>query len=336
MMKNFISFAGLAKSSRGLILAFLMFVFSSGALLAQFPFQARTQEPLKCVDRQCLIDLVDTYCKALVAHDPSLIPFAANARFVENIDNKPLGEGLWQTASATPSTFKIYVPDPAVGEVGFMGMMEEQGKPIMIALRLKVVEGFVLEAEHLVVRSLDPRNMKYLQTVRPGILTVIPEKERMKRYEMAGIAYSYYDALIMDNGYLSPMADDCTRRENGSPASNSGIPDNETEESPNYSALKTVAQLNTNMMDYIDDIDNVRVFAIDPVTGLAIGFSHFRHGMAKREFPIYNMPGVTSRQVQLPPFDLPAAHVYKISKGEIHEIEALGFLTGYMAPSGWE
>jgi hypothetical protein len=320
---------------KGFILVLLLFAFSLGAF-AQFSFLPGRQEPLGCTDRQCLVDLVDTYFKALVAHDPGTIPFAANARFVENVDAKPIGEGLWQTASAAPSTFKIYVPDPAVGEVGFMGMMEEQGKPVMIALRLKVVDGFVLEAEHIVVRGLDPKNMKYLQTVRPGILSVIAEKERMKRYEIAGIAYSYYDALIMDNGYLSPMADDCARRENGMPASNSGIPDSETDESPNYSALKTVEQLNTNMMDYIDDIDNVRVFAIDSITGLAIGFSHFRHGMAKPVFPIYNMPGVTTREVKLPPFDLPAAHVYKISKGQIHEIEALGFLTQYMAPTGWE
>ncbi|MDR1356322.1 MAG: hypothetical protein LBJ58_01485 [Tannerellaceae bacterium] len=288
------------------------------------------------MDRDCLIGLVDSYFKALVAHDPSGIPFAMNVRFVENVDAKPVGEGLWQTASAAPSTFKIYVPDPEVGEVGFMGMMEERGKPVLIALRLKVLDGFVVEAEHLLARDLDPKNMKYLQTVRPAILAAIPEKERMKRYEIAGVAYSYYDALIMDNGFLSPMADDCTRRENGSPASNSGIPDNETDESPNYSALKTVDQFNTNMMDYIDDIDNVRVFAVDTSTGLAFGFSHFRHGMAKRVFPIYNMPGVTTREMQMPAFDLPAAHVYKISGGEIHEIEAMGFLAKYMAPSGWE
>ncbi|MDR2811463.1 MAG: hypothetical protein LBB84_13095 [Tannerellaceae bacterium] len=323
------------KTSFSFILALCLFAFSSGAW-AQFPFQRNRPEPLKYVDRQCLIDLVDTYFKALVNHDPSQIPFAMNARFVENIDSKPIGEGLWQTASAVPSTFKIYIPDPAVGEVGFMGMMEEQGKPVMIALRLKIVNGFVFEAEHLVVRGLEPKNMKYLQTVRPGILTVISEKERMKRYEITGIAYSYYDALIMDNGHLSPMADDCTRRENGMPASNSGIPDSEADESPNYSAMKSVAQLNTNIMDYIDDIDNVRVFAIDTITGLAIGFSHFRHSMTQPVYPIYNVPGVSTREVKLPPFDLPAAHVFKISKGQIHEIEALGFLAGYMAPSGWE
>jgi hypothetical protein len=335
-MTTHVSSLSLLSILRKILIQAILLVALYGSAKAQLPFSIPMHEPLTCVDKQCLINLADTYLEALVAHDPSRIPFAANARFVENVDHKPIGEGLWQTASAIPSTFKIYVPDPAVGEVGFMGMMEEQGRPIMIAIRLKVVEGYVNEAEHLVVRTLEPKYQKYLQTVRPGILTTIPEKERMRRYEMVGIAYSYYDALIMDNGYLSPMADDCARRENGMPASNSGIPDHEAEELPNYSGMKSVAQINTNIMDYIDDIDHVRVFAADTITGLAIGFSHFRHGMAEKVYPIYNVPGTTTREVQLPPFDLPAAHVYKIYKGEIHEIEALGFLTNYMASSGWE
>ena len=36
------------------------------------------------------------------------------------------------------------------------------------------------------------------------------------------------------------------------------------------------------------------------------------------------------------PFDLPAAHVYKITNGQIHEIEAMGFTAPYMSPTGWE
>jgi hypothetical protein len=320
------------------ILLSLLALAGSVAGYAQFPFMGPVPEPLQCTGRQCLVELVDRYLEALVAHDPGRVPFALNARFVENTDAKPIGEGLWQTASAAPSSFKICVPDPAVREVGFMGMMEEKGNPVMIAVRLKINDdGFINEAEHLVVRYLEQKNMKNLQTVRPGILTEVPESRRMKRHEMTGIAYSYYDALVMDNGYLSPIADDCARRENGSPASNSGLADSETDERPNYSALKTVPQLNTNMMDYIDDIDNVRVFAVDPVTGLAMGFSHFRHAMLKKTFPIYNMPGVTTREMpDMPAFDLPAAHVFKIRDGEIHEIEALGFMAEYMAPTGWK
>ena len=32
---------------------------------------------------------------------------------------------------------------------------------------------------------------------------------------------------------------------------------------------------------YIDSIDNRRVFAVDPVQGLAMGLSHFRQSMAR-------------------------------------------------------
>jgi len=319
-----------------ILIVTLLFAFNM-ANHAQFPFMVPMQEPLKCTDRQCLIELMDNYFKALVAHDPSKIPFAMNARFVENVDSKPIGEGLWQTASEAPTNFKIYVPDPTVREVGFLGMMQEKGQPIMIAVRLKINDdGYINEAEHLIARGIEQKNLKNLQTVRPGLLTTVPEKARMKRYELVGIAYSYYDALIMDNGDLAPFADDCARRENGFLASNSGIPDSEADELPNYSGMKSGPQLSTNVMDYIDDIDNVRVFAADPVTGLAMGFSHFRHGMVKKVFPIYNVPGVTTREVNYPPFDLPAAHIYKITDGKIHEIEAMGFMADYMARSGWE
>lgn len=90
-------------------------------------------------------------------------------------------------------------------------------------------------------------------------------------------------------------------------------------------------------MGYIDRLDNRRVFAADPVTGLAMGLSHFRHAMDFDTIPIVGVPGVTERAVEFDPFDLPAAHVYKIGpEGEIHDIEAMGFLIDYMSPTGWE
>jgi hypothetical protein len=36
------------------------------------------------------------------------------------------------------------------------------------------------------------------------------------------------------------------------------------------------------------------------------------------------------------PFDLPAVHISKIWGGQIHEIEALGFLAPYNSGTGWE
>jgi len=37
------------------------------------------------------------------------------------------------------------------------------------------------------------------------------------------------------------------------------------------------------------------------------------------------------------PFDLPAAHIFKIgADGRVHEIEAMGFTAPYDSPTGWE
>jgi hypothetical protein len=36
------------------------------------------------------------------------------------------------------------------------------------------------------------------------------------------------------------------------------------------------------------------------------------------------------------PFDLPAVHIFKIWGGQIHEIEALGFIAPYDSATGWE
>jgi len=83
-------------------------------------------------DRACLKNLADRYVAALVAHDPSTVPLARNVRMVENIQRIQPGDGLWKTASAGPTTFKIYVPDAVAQQVGFMAVMQEQGKPIQL------------------------------------------------------------------------------------------------------------------------------------------------------------------------------------------------------------
>ena len=88
---------------------------------------------------------------------------ATNARFVENVMPMKPGEGLWKTASAVPTTFKIYVPDPVAQQVGFLGVMQESGKPIEVAVRLKLENGEIIEMEHLVARGLGERTLPNLR-----------------------------------------------------------------------------------------------------------------------------------------------------------------------------
>jgi hypothetical protein len=88
-------------------------------------------------DRACLEGMVNQYLSAMVAHDPSKAPFAKNLKFTENAVKLPPTEGLWFTSTGL-GDFKFYVSDLKAGQVGFVGVVKEHDKPVLLGLRLKM------------------------------------------------------------------------------------------------------------------------------------------------------------------------------------------------------
>jgi len=299
--------------------------------------------PAQC-DKACLRSAVDTYLAALVAHDPAQVPLSAHVEFVENTKVMKPGEGLWKSASAVPTTFKIYVPDPVSEEVGFFGMMQENGDPILLALRLKIRQGRIVAAEHLVLRrdkypggyvgDLSPSDLKNLQQPRKIFLIPVPPAQRNSREDMIRIASTYYPALTSADANNAPFADDCVRHEGGTQST--GNPPPATPSLDTLESLGCAAQLKTHTMDYIKRIEPVRVMIADPEMGLVFGLSQFRHPMKEKSEPIVGVPGVTVRPLTFKAFDCPAGHIFKVYGGKIHEIEATGIVTPYDSPTGWE
>src|SRR5438105_9297351 len=121
-------------------------------------------------DRACMTGLVDQYLAALVKHDPAGLPLSPGVRFTENTAEIKIGDGLWVSASEAPTTCKIYAVDPATSQVAFYGVMKELNKPLILALRLKVIHGEITEIEHVVARNMRPDRMQNLIMVRPGLL----------------------------------------------------------------------------------------------------------------------------------------------------------------------
>lgn len=287
----------------------------------------------KC-DRVCLDKTVDDYIAAMVAHDPSKVAFAADVKFVENTKPMKPGEGLWKTASEAPTTFKIYVPDPVAQQVGFLGVMQENGKPIQLGLRLKLKDGKIVEAEHLIARDLRPTSLKNLEAPRPALLAPVPPADRTPRAKMLKIAESYYTALVTADANHAPFASDCERHENG--MQTTGNPPSKTPGIGTTGAMGCEAQLKTHTFDYITRIEPRRVWIADPETGLVFGLSQFRQPMEQKYVKIVGVPGLEKIDMDFKPFDLPAAHIFKIKDGKIHEIEAMGFVAPYNSKTGWE
>ena len=312
-------------------------------------------------DRACLLDTADTYLAALVAHDPASAPLADGIRFVENVSAMSPGEGLWETAVQPPTRFVIFVPDALNQTVGILGMMSHMAAPpapqgasaeeraafaagaekseqaVLVALRLQMEGREIVEAEHLLTGVREPF-MANLETPRAGLVSEVLPGERKSHGELIAIGESYYDALDDNDGTLTPFAADCVRQENGMVTAGATAGAGPNNAGTGDIARDCAGQLSSNIMAYIDRIENRRVFAADPVTGLVMGLSHFRHPMDSGPYEVTNQDGSTQmREMDFAPFDLPAAHIFKVAAdGRVHEIEAMGFMAPYNSPTGWE
>jgi len=311
--------------------------------LASCMAQAATRSPpAASCDRDCLKRLADDYIAALLAHDPRKVPLTADLKFVENAQRMKPGEGLWKSATAGATSFKIVVPDPYSQEVGGMIMIQADGKPTQVGFRLKLLNGKIAEAEHIIAVPREG-SLANLNSVRPAILMDVPYEYRDSRGRLIHIAKSYYDALDNNNGSLAPFASDCERRENGMrTAPSGGLATGPTiagapQRPPGLLGLQDcTSQINSGTFQYITLIDDRRVELADEQTGLALGFSHFHHAMTEKQFKIFNSPDRDAVHMDFKPFDLPAMHIFKIWGGQIHEIEAMGFTAPYNSPTGWE
>ncbi|MEJ1964882.1 MAG: hypothetical protein WDO56_26450 [Gammaproteobacteria bacterium] len=304
--------------------------------------QAATAAADKPLDRPGLIKLADDYFAAMLAHNPAKVPLASDVKTVENAKRIKTGEGLWKTTTAAPTEFKIVVPDTVSQEVGGMVIIQSEGKPAQVGFRLKVVNGKIVEAEHIIAMPRE-QSLANLQKLRPAIPMEVPYEYRDSRGRLVHIAKSYYDALDLNNGSLAPFAPDCERRENGMRTApfggavpGSGMPGAPPRPPSLVGMQDCKSQLDSQTMAYITTIDNRRVELADEVTGLALGFSHFHHAMTQKEFKLVNDPGREVTTMDYKPFDLPAMHIFKVWGGQIHEIEAMGFMAPYNAPTGWE
>jgi hypothetical protein len=318
----------------------------AGAVALGLAAPAAAQATAESCDRACLIAMADSYAAALVAHDPTRAPLAQGLVTVENLARIAPGEGLWRNATKGPTAFRIPVADPVSQQVGLMAMMEVDGKPALVGIRLKRQDGRIVEAEHIVAGDLTETQVGNLQTVRPAILSEVPEDYADSRGRLLHIGMSYYDALDLNNGDLTPFADDCERRENGFQTARNPMvrttPGGNGQTDPAFSylgGLGCAAQMNTNMWEYIDTIDNRRVPIADTVTGLVWGMSHLRHDMKEESYRLIGVPGHDKRVLRASTgkgFDMPAIHIYKVWGGEMHEIEAVGIVVPYMSKTGWE
>jgi len=292
-------------------------------------------------DRACIVGVTDSYLAALASRDPSLAPLADGMAFVENFERLTPGEGLWRSATGGKSGFAIYVPDTNLQQSGWIGLVERDGKPVLLAMRLKLDGRRISEAEHVIAEP-SSANLPNLVQPRRGLLATIPEDQRLSHAELMRIGANYYDALDDNDGSLMPFAADCQQIQNGVISAGAGrVPHSTAPAGQTPVAGDCAGQISSQQFVYIDRIENRRMVAADPTTGLVFGLSQFRHPMDNLPYKVTLADGSTAERTRqtMPdaPFDMAAAHIFKIGPdGQVHEIETVGAVAPYNSATGWD
>ncbi|MGA8767237.1 MAG: hypothetical protein WB559_09475, partial [Candidatus Acidiferrales bacterium] len=183
--------------------------------------------PVAC-DRACLYSFVDQYMAALLAKDAARLPWAAHVKFTENNVELPVGWGLWRTISGRGAE-NLRAADPQTGQVAYFGVIDERGTKSFFALRLKIDDGKISEAETIIDRKgYGPGpfgNPETLQPV-PVMSEDVPADRRRPRERLISLADGYFNTLELNDGQLfTQFTPDCSRRENGVWTANDPHPD---------------------------------------------------------------------------------------------------------------
>lgn len=280
--------------------------------------------------RQDLIGRLDGYLRALTANDPAALD-AEGARFTENGQELPLGKGLWGTATLEPPFERVLtLADPTTGQTACFALVSEAGDPVMLALRLRVVEGRITEAETLVCRDRETIfNLEGFRRPRPGFDRPVAAGERTPRQVLAGIPDLYLDGILQAEGSMIPVADDCIRVENGV----------QTVLNPNAVGIRAeardrgtwhlgvAAQVDLGIFADIEAARDRRVLAIDEELGIVFVWFLFDHAG-----PLTSRGGESRFRT---PNSMMAAEVFKVVAGQIREIEAVLDVFPYGMSPGW-
>jgi len=169
-------------------------------------------------DRECLVGYINTYLDALVSKDRSALPLAEEVWVTENTAHIDLGEGTLWRSDIKQTPFKIIVADPVTGEVAAQTVLDIQGRPALVAVRLKIERRMISEVEELLDRNVAPEAMELLQTPRDIMVQDLPNTPAMQRSSREYMIYAanaYFDALTGEDGHIAPFADECIRHEQG-------------------------------------------------------------------------------------------------------------------------
>lgn len=174
-------------------------------------------------EKNRLEHIAGQYRLAYLAHDPLLAPFADQVRYSENNVEMPFPDGTWDTVSREVGE-ALVLSDPEFGTAALFMVVYQLDTPSFLAVRLKVQDGLIIEAEHILStkRNIsgppEPFGDAASFSRDPEMLAEVPAEQKMSRDGMVRMADAYFQTLENNTGELRGgirFSADCVRHENG-------------------------------------------------------------------------------------------------------------------------
>ncbi len=185
------------------------------------------------VDRSSLLRLATQFLEALVTHRPFDLPLAPDVVYGENGVRVAVGEGLWRSARAVTGQM-VALADLERAQTVVLARIEENGLHAVLVASLRLAQGQVVSIETVVARperlgewgnlagatnamftapllaDLDPSAFASLP-----VALVEPPAAVTTRAEVLEALDRGLDAFARRTADAVPLAEGCTRRENG-------------------------------------------------------------------------------------------------------------------------
>lgn len=172
-------------------------------------------------DRECLRNHVTQVLWGLVRHDMSRVRVADNIRVTEDAVEKPLKNvGLIKSVTALRGFRQDFI-DERMGVVGAHVMVEEVGAPVMLVVRLKVVNDKITEMELVPTRSATDGLIFNIDGLKAAseIMNYAPRADELAtRDQVEKAALKYPEGFTKAETFAAvnaPFAADAYRYENG-------------------------------------------------------------------------------------------------------------------------
>jgi hypothetical protein len=291
-------------------------------------------------DRACLRAIAERYLNAVVAHDPQQAPLSVNARYTENGVELHLPDGLWRTLGKVGS-YRLTVADPDDRSIGFFAKGLENGAPVLIGTRLRVMNHQITEMESVVARLSSttggsafgaPKDPSIDGEPRKPFLTAVPIAARLSTVQLGDIVNGYFTGLEGNHGEKPPaFAEDCQRLENESPTTNVPVTKAAQPGAANLPCAKAFG-----LGYYREDtrLRNRRILAVDTERGLVYAGVFFDHDATVRSYQLKD--GRPFKVKNTGPWTWMIQELFEINAaGKISQVEAVLLSVPYGMRPGW-